>query len=91
MDSSDPEYGLPITEDANLPAMAELSKIMNNNLFKTSDSGTEKNATRGSSRNGFKDLSSPSKTTKATNLLEQSIQSQERRHQWIGSFGKIEA
>ena len=49
MDSSDPEYGLPITEDANLPAIAELSKIMNNNLFKTSDSGTEKNATRGSS------------------------------------------
>ena len=63
---------------------------MSNNLFKTSDRDSEHNITHGSSRNAFNALLSPTKSTRATNLLEQSILSPDKRHQWIGSFGKIE-
>ena len=64
--------------------------MVSNNLFKTSDRGSEHNITHGSSRNPFNALLSPTKSTRATNLLEQSILSPDKRHQWIGSFGKIE-
>ena len=88
MDSSDPEYGLPITEDASTPAMAELSNMMTNNLFRRSDSGDDYSGPRNASRNDFM-IHSPTKTNRATNLLEQSILSPDRRHQWVGSFGNI--
>ena len=64
--------------------------MMSNNLFKTSDRDSEHNVTHGSSRNAFNALLSPKNSTRATNLLEQSILSPDKRHQWIGSFGKIE-